>query len=149
MHKHLHAASDARIEALKNCELFFQMRFRYNVTHQCKRIIVTAIAAGSACKFGFGRNIRLANDIACRLIRMRLLPELPRDAQRVYFLFIPPGYFVSRLMELPVMAAAERDRKLVAHLDAERARLCEAEMVGIARVAPADDARLGRNKTKM
>jgi len=42
-----------------------------------------------------------------------------------------------------VMAAAERERKLVAYLDAERARLCEAEMVGVARVAPADDARLG------
>ena len=97
---------------------------------------------GSACKFGFGRTTRLADDIACRLVWMRLLPQLPRDAQRVDFKFIPPGHFISGLVQLPMMAAAERDGKLVAHLDAERARLCEAEMVGVTWLAPADETGL-------
>ena len=91
----------------------------------------------------------MGDDITCRLVWMRLLPELPRDAQRVYSKFIPPDRFVSCLVQLPMMAAAERDRKLVAHLDAERARLCEAEMVGVTRLAPADDTGLGSNKTKV
>ena len=104
---------------------------------------------GSACKFGFGRTTRLADDIACRLVWMRLLPQLPRDAQRVDFKFIPPGHFISGLVQLPMMAAAERDGKLVAHLDAERARLCEAEMVGVTWLAPADETGLRRDEAKM
>ena len=76
------------------------------------------------------------------LTRMRLFPELPGDAERVNLEFVPPGSFVSGLMQRAVMAAAERDRKLVAHLDAQCARLCEAEVVRVAGLAPADDTGL-------
>ena len=57
---------------------------------------------------------------------MRLFPKLPGDTEGVNFDFIPPSNFVSGLMQLPVMAPAERDRKLVAHLDAQRAWLGKA-----------------------
>ena len=52
-------------------------------------------------------------------------------------------------MQLSMMAAAERDPKLVAHLDAQCARLCEAQVVRVAGLAPADDAGLRGDKTKM
>ena len=73
---------------------------------------------------------------------MRLFPKLSGDTKCINFKFMPPSDFVSGLMELPVMAAAERDRKFVTHLDAQRARLRKAEMVRVAGVAPAHDAGL-------
>ena len=83
------------------------------------------------------------------LTRMRLFPELPGDAERVNLKFVPPGHLISRLVQLPVMTTAERHRKLVAHLDAQSARLREAQVVRVAGLAPADDAGLRGDKTKM
>ena len=45
-------------------------------------------------------------------------------------------------MNLAMMAAAKRDGELIAHLAAERAVLCEAKMVSIRRLSPADQTRL-------
>ena len=52
-------------------------------------------------------------------------------------------------MNRPVMAAAERHRELVAGLAAERARLHEAQMVGIRRLAAAQQARLLGDKSQV
>ena len=93
--------------------------------------------------------VQVSDRLICCPSGMSLFPELPCDRQRIEVESIPPGHLISRLVQLPVMTTAKRDRKLVAHLDAERARLGEAEMVGIAGVAPADDAGLGCNKTKV
>lgn len=41
-----------------------------------------------------------------------------------------------------MVAAAERDRELVAHLEAKGPRLGEAKMVGVGRLPPADEAGL-------
>ena len=54
----------------------------------------------------------------------------------------PPGNFIAGLMELPVMAPAERDGELVADFNPQCARLREAQMVRVARMATANKARL-------
>src|SRR6266550_8660313 len=48
-----------------------------------------------------------------------------------------------------MMSAAQRDRELIAHLAAEGARLREANMMGIAGLAPAHEARLQANEVPM
>ena len=55
----------------------------------------------------------------------------------------PPPGFVAGAMESAVVAPAQRDDVFVADLAAQRARLGEAEVVGIGRFAAADDAGLG------
>jgi len=73
---------------------------------------------------------------------VRLLPKLPGDAKRIDLCFLPPGNFISGLMELPMMTAAKRDRIFIAHLYAERARLCEPQVMRVAGVAATNNARL-------
>jgi hypothetical protein len=51
-------------------------------------------------------------------IRVRLFPELPGIAKCVNLESLPPCNFIVCLMELPVMASAKRDGKLVADFDA-------------------------------
>ena len=58
--------------------------------------------------------------------------------------FFPPGDFIAGLMELAVMAPAERYGEFVADFDSECARLLEAKMVRVARVATANEAPLGK-----
>ena len=50
---------------------------------------------------------------------------------------------------MPVMAATKRYRKFIAHLEAKRTWLREAEMVRVAWLAPAHEARLRRDEAKM
>ena len=52
-------------------------------------------------------------------------------------------------MQLLMMFAAEWDRKFVADLASERSRLGKFEVVRIARLAPADQARLRGDKPQM
>jgi hypothetical protein len=52
-------------------------------------------------------------------------------------------------MPLLIMFAAEWDRKFVADLAPERSRLGKFEVVRIARLAPADQARLRGDKPQM
>ena len=73
---------------------------------------------------------------------MRSLPQLPGCAEGVDLQFLPPSDFIAGLMQLPVMASAERDGELIANLDPLCARLREAEMVRVARMAAANKARL-------
>ena len=80
---------------------------------------------------------------------MRLLPKLSGNAKGVDLEFFPPSSFIAGLMELAVMASAERDGELVADFDSQCARLCEAEMVRVARVATAYKARLGSHEAQM
>jgi len=62
---------------------------------------------------------------------MRLFPELSGDAQRIDFKVVPPGDFVADLVQLPVMAATERHRELIAHFAPKRPGLGEAQMMGV------------------
>ena len=56
---------------------------------------------------------------------MRLVPKAFGDFQCVDVEVIPPGSFVTGLMKLPVMSAAQGDGKLVADFEAECPRLCK------------------------
>ena len=73
---------------------------------------------------------------------MRLLPEPSSDLHRLDFQILPPGYFVADLMQLPVMAAAERDGELVADFEADGSGLCKAQVMRVGGLPSADEAGL-------
>jgi hypothetical protein len=52
-------------------------------------------------------------------------------------------------MQLPVMASAKRHRELVADFQANAARLRKSQMMRVARLSPADQARLRCNELEM
>ena len=54
---------------------------------------------------------------------MAFLPQLSGHFQGIDFVVLPPGDFVASLMELAMMAAAERHGELVADFHADSARL--------------------------
>ena len=56
---------------------------------------------------------------------------------------------IAGLMQLPMMAAAERDRKLIADLETDSPWLGKAKMVGVRRLSTADQARLRGDKLQM
>ena len=58
-----------------------------------------------------------------RGFQMSLLPKSFGNCERVDIQCLPPCLFIAGLMQLPVVPAAERDRKLVAHFQAESSRL--------------------------
>ena len=62
---------------------------------------------------------------------VRLLPQILCDGERLNVEALPPGQFIARLMQLPVMTAAERDSELIADLHAERSRLGKPQMMRI------------------
>jgi 7-keto-8-aminopelargonate synthetase-like enzyme len=62
---------------------------------------------------------------------MGLKPKRVRRRQRIYSGFVPPHLLIATAMDLAMMRAAQRHRKLIAHLAAERARLHEAEVMGV------------------
>src|SRR5262249_36492307 len=61
----------------------------------------------------------------------------------------PPGFFVRALMQLPVMTAAERHSELIAHFEAQGSRLGKPQVMRIARLASADETRLGGHESEM
>ena len=80
---------------------------------------------------------------------MGLIPKPIGDFQRVDVKVLPPGDFVAALMELAVMAATQWDGELVADFEAQGSRLGKPQMVGIARLASAYQARLRSNEPQM
>jgi hypothetical protein len=70
---------------------------------------------------------------------VRLLPEPAGNFDRVDASLPPPVALVAQAMHRPVMPATERDRELIADLAAERARLGEAQVVGIRGLAAAHE----------
>jgi hypothetical protein len=62
---------------------------------------------------------------------VRLFPELVGNLDRVDAGVPPPRALVACAMHRPMMAAAERDRELIADLAAERTGLGESEGVGV------------------
>src|SRR5262249_27511232 len=76
------------------------------------------------------------------LFYARVLPKLAGSFDRIDAGGLPPGSLVAGPVGGAVMHAAERDREFVAGLAAERPRLQVAQMMGVGRFAPADEARL-------
>src|SRR5947209_5185663 len=81
--------------------------------------------------------------------RMRFLPERARNRERLDADLCPPGEFVAGLVQVAVMAAAERHDELIAHLHTDRARLCEAEVMRISRLPAANDTGLRGNELQV
>jgi hypothetical protein len=49
---------------------------------------------------------------------VRLLPKLACNQKGIEFECFPPGGFIARLVKLPMMSAAERNRELITDFDA-------------------------------
>ena len=82
-------------------------------------------------------------------VEARRLPELAGGLDRVDAGGLPPSPLVAGAVRGTMMGAAERHRELVARLAAERRRLHVAQMMGIRRLAAADEARLLRHEPQM
>lgn len=80
---------------------------------------------------------------------MCLLPEFLGSFERIDFLGLPPGFFIAGLMQLAMMAAAERHGELIAHLHADGAGLRKAQVVRIAGLPAADEAGLRGHEFEM
>src|SRR5262249_48136508 len=80
---------------------------------------------------------------------VRLVPQGLGNFERVDLAIGPPDFLMRALVQLPVMAAAERDGELIADFEANAARLRKAQMVWIARLAAADQTRLGCNELEV
>ena len=75
-----------------------------------------------------------------------MLPETFCDLKRIDLQIAPPGSLIAGLVQLSVMAAAQRYGELITHLETDRPRLREPQVVGIGRLPAANQARLGDNK---
>ena len=73
---------------------------------------------------------------------MGLVPKSLGSFERVDLAIGPPGFFISDLVQLPVVAAAEGHGELIADFEAQGARLRKSEMMWVARLSSADQARL-------
>ncbi len=73
---------------------------------------------------------------------MRLNPQGPGSGQWIDSGLAPPFGFIAVAVELTMMPAAQWDGELIADLAAKCTALREAQVVGIAGLAAADQARL-------
>ena len=80
---------------------------------------------------------------------MRLLPKLLGDGQGIDFQALPPDHFITSLMQLPMMASAQRHCELVADFETQRSRLGKPQMMRIGRLPAADEARLRGDEPQM
>src|SRR5262245_4045749 len=80
---------------------------------------------------------------------MSLLPKILRDPKRIDLQVFPPSRFITCLMQLPVMPAAEWHREFIADLHANAARLRKSQMMRVARLPTTDQARLRCHKLEM
>ena len=80
---------------------------------------------------------------------MGLQPQSAGDSGRINGSILPPCGFVARAMGLAMMAPAQRHGELVTDLAAERAVLGEAQMVGVGRPAPTNQASLFSHELDM
>jgi hypothetical protein len=73
---------------------------------------------------------------------MPLQPKRAGTDGRINTGIFPPCGFIARAMSLPMVAAAQRHGELIADLAAQCAVLRKAQMVGVCRPAPTNQARL-------
>ena len=81
--------------------------------------------------------------------RVGFQPQLARESDGLETGFRPPVGFLAGPVQFAMVCAAQRDGKLVADLEAETAGLRKPQMMGIAGLAPADEARLFGDKAQM
>lgn len=80
---------------------------------------------------------------------MRFAPEPEGNDDRIDTDFAPPDGFDAGPVQLPVMSATERDRKLVADLEPETPWLRKTQMVGIGGLRSANWAGLLADESQM
>jgi hypothetical protein len=80
---------------------------------------------------------------------MSLSPKILRDRKRIDLQVLPPGDFVARLMQLPVVTTAEWHRKFIADFQANATCLGKSKMMRIARLSTTDHTRLRCDKLQM
>jgi len=85
---------------------------------------------------------RLRSPLYVRSIELPLLPKFKSQGDGVDFDRLPPSRLVAPPVKLTVVRTTERHRELVADLPTEGAGLSEAQMVRVARGAPAHEAGL-------
>ena len=73
---------------------------------------------------------------------MRLFPKPLGDFERVDLEILPPGYLITGLVQLPMMAAAERHGELIADFEAQGSGLGRPQVMRIGRLPAADEAGL-------
>jgi len=77
---------------------------------------------------------------------MRFFPKVSRDFQGIHSVIVPPRAFIAGLVQLPVMPAAKRHCELIAHLEANRSRLCKPQVMGIGGLPATDETGLRGNE---
>ena len=100
---------------------------------------ISPLAIGT--HIGPGQVWSLTADVRTQRQRMGLQPQRTGCDRGVDAEMAPPGRFIAAAVHFAMMAAAQRHGKLVADPAPERARLHEAQVVGIRRAAAADQAR--------
>ena len=73
---------------------------------------------------------------------MGLFPKLPGEWKGIDVESLPPISFIAGLMELPMVATAERHRKLIADFDAQCSRLGKTKMVWVRWMTATNETRL-------
>src|SRR3954451_13398153 len=76
----------------------------------------------------------------------------PQHARLVDWLktcFCPPVRFLARALQFAMLSPAQRDREFVTDLEADATGLRETQMMGIVRLASADEAGLFRDEPQM
>ena len=76
-------------------------------------------------------------------------PQRLCGGKRIEAVARPPGPFVTDVVELPVMGAAQRHGELVTDLAAECSRLGKAQVMWIGRATAADEAGLAGDELEM
>ena len=67
-----------------------------------------------------------------------LLPEALSDLKRIDLQILPPGHFIARLMELPMVTTAERHGELITDFETKRSGLSKAQVMWIRRLTAAE-----------
>jgi len=78
-----------------------------------------------------------------------LLPKPLGNWQGIDVEASPPSHFISGLMQLPMMTAAERNGELVADFETQGSGLGKPQMVRIGRLPAADQAGLRGHESQM
>src|SRR5262245_47911953 len=84
-----------------------------------------------------------------RIGSFRGVPQFLRDRERINLAFLPPTPLIPGRMIFAVVDGTQRHGKLVAHLERYPSQLSIANMMGVSRRAPADDARLLGHKAEV
>jgi hypothetical protein len=76
-------------------------------------------------------------------------PKLQRDGERIEFPRSPPGWLIARAVDRVVMPHAKGHRVFIRDLHGHGARLGEADVMGLRRTSPANEAGMAGHKREV